>query len=130
MTDIQKYKGEFLQKKREEKADKKDKKVKKDKKSKKEKDLEEQSDQSDIKPKKVESEEKKSKPQHLSNDGAFLGWKKTSLSILKESGKPKNDSQYLKKKKLLKLLWKIYKTSTTYSELSLDQKNRDWKSID
>ena len=60
----------------------------------------------------------------------FLGWKKTSISILKAKGKNKNGLQSLKKKSLLKKLWKVYKKSNQYKELSLDQQNRDYKSID
>ena len=36
----------------------------------------------------------------------------------------------MKKKKLCKKLWKVYKTSQDYRELSLDQQNRDWTSIE
>ena len=55
------------------------------------------------------------------DDGNFQGWKKTSLLILKDKS--------LKKKKLLKKLWKVYKSSDTYKELSLDQQTGDYKSI-
>ena len=35
----------------------------------------------------------------------------------------------MKKKKLIKTLWDVYKQSKTYKELSLDQQNADYKSI-
>ena len=49
----------------------------------------------------------------LGEDKSFLGWKKTALALVQK--KP------LKKKKLMKKLWKVYKQSKQYSELSLDQ---------
>ena len=55
-----------------------------------------------------QEKKEKTKSKHLNEDGSFQGWKKTSLSIIKESGKSKNDRLYLKKKSLLKKLWKTY----------------------
>ena len=76
------------------------------------------------------SEEIVQKSQHLSEKNEFLGWKKTSISIIREKGKSKNDGKYLKKKKLLKKLWSVYEKSIQYADLSLDQQNRGYKSIE
>ena len=57
---------------------------------------------------------------HLSEGKDFLGWKKTSLSLLAAKGKHKDGSKFLKKKSLLKKLWKVYKKSNQYADLSLD----------
>jgi hypothetical protein len=37
-----------------------------------------------------------------------LGWKKTSKKILSEKGKDGSSGKYMKLKKLIKKLWKVY----------------------
>ena len=108
MTEVQKYQGQFLEKKRNEKANKKveEKKVEAAK---------EVSDDDDS------SEDEKCP--HLGDDKTFTGWKKTALSILNTKGKA------MKKKKLIKAVWKVYTKSKTFKELSLDQQQADYKSI-
>ena len=63
------------------------------------KDLAKTSDDSDTK-------KGKKYEKYLNSDGEFLGWKKTAKKVLED----KNGS--IKKKKLLKKLWKIYKNSS------------------
>ena len=89
MTEVQKYQGQFLEKKRREKQDRKEK----------EKDVEKSEEETSV---------------HLGDDKHFKGWKKTSLSILKEKGKS------VKSTKLIKQLWEVYTQSKEFKELSLD----------
>lgn len=57
------------------------------------------------------SDLKDKKISHLSESGDFLGWKKTSMSLIEAKGKSTEGRKYLKCKSLLKKLWKVYKKS-------------------
>ena len=106
-----------MQKKRDEKQAKKEseKEKTKEKKAKaKESESEEAGEESDKKEDQKEEKKEAKVKGHLGEDNKFLGWKKTAISIIKAKG------EKMKKKKLLKKLWKVYTKSKDYSELSLD----------
>ena len=67
---------------------------------------------------------------HLSENNDFLGWRKTSISLIKAKGKDLEGRKYLKKKPLLKKLWTEYKKSNQFKELPSDKQNQDYKSIE
>ena len=79
MTEVQKYQGEFLAKKRQEKADRK-KKVTPEEYKKSAENSEKKN--SDSESEKSEKPKKKKKNKHLDDDNSFLGWRKTAKSIL------------------------------------------------
>ena len=101
MTEVQKYQGQFLEKKRQEKADQKTKKKVESVKSESEEDKSKGSDAEEETPK-ISSRISK----HLGEGNEFQGWKKTCISLLKSKS-----SNSLNKKKMLKKLWKVYQAS-------------------
>ena len=111
MTEVQKYQGQFLAKKRQEKQEQKG----VEKAAKKEAKTETAEAEDEIESKVAEDKASESSLKgHLGDNGKFLGWKKTAISLIKEKGTK------MKKKKLIKKLWKVYKESQDYKELSLD----------
>ena len=82
----------------EEKNDKKEKKEKKSKKEKKEKKEKSDSESEEVPLKKVSNKYSS----YLNSDGEFLGWKKTARKVILDKGGE------MKKKKMLKKIWKIY----------------------
>lgn len=82
--------------------EKNDKKEKKEKKSKKEKKEKSDSESEEVPQKKVSNKYSS----YLNSDGEFLGWKKTARKVILDKGGE------MKKKKMLKKIWKIYQNST------------------
>ena len=134
MTEVEKYQGQFLQKRRDEKEKAKQEKIEQPKSEKSESAKEEKENQEES-PKAKEVGEKRSRKERddekveKSEDAAdlidFPGWRKAAGQIIEKHGKKKsklkNGAPYMKKKKMLKKIWKMYAKSKQFNALSLDQ---------
>ena len=126
MTEVQKYQGVFLDKKRNEKADKKEKagEAKKEREAKAKEELKNAETSSNDTAKMISrkgtkkeiSDSDSDKPvvkkskwaKFLKSDGDFKGWKISARQILES----KNGT--MRKNKMLKKIWKIYKKSNEF----------------